>query len=102
MWRRTFSANIFIALAYRILIVMILFSLCRIGFFVFNHKMFPDVPFDQLITILKGGVVFDISAVVYINSLFIVLLVIPFDIRYNELYQKIVKYSFFCYEHGWP
>jgi phosphoglycerol transferase MdoB-like AlkP superfamily enzyme len=95
MRHRIFSTNIFIALAYRILIVMVLFSLCRIGFFVFNHKMFPDVPFDQLVTILKGGVVFDISAVVYINSLFIVLLVIPLDIRYNELYQKIVKILFF-------
>lgn len=92
---RIFSADIFVALAYRILIIMVLFTLCRIGFFVFNYKMFPDVPFDQLLTILKGGLVFDISAVVYINSLFIILLIIPFDIRYNELYQKIVKIIYF-------
>jgi phosphoglycerol transferase MdoB-like AlkP superfamily enzyme len=95
MKHRIFSANIFVALAYRILIVMVLFSLCRIGFFVFNHKMFPDVPLNQLVTILKGGLVFDISAVVYINSLFIILLIIPFEIRYNELYQTIVKILFF-------
>ena len=95
MKQRIFSTNIFTALAYRILIIMVLFSLCRVGFFVFNHKMFPDVPFNQFLTILKGGLVFDISAVVYINSLFVVLMIIPFDIRYHEHYQKITKIIFY-------
>ena len=95
MKHRIFSADIFVALAYRILIIMVLLTLCRIGFFVFNYKMFPDVPVDQFLTILKGGLVFDVSAVVYINSLFIILLIIPFDFRYNDLYQKTVKIIYF-------
>ena len=68
-----FSRNVFVVLAYRILLIMLLFSLCRIGFFLFNNKMFPDVTVSQFITIMKGGVVFDLSAVVYINMLFILL-----------------------------
>jgi phosphoglycerol transferase MdoB-like AlkP superfamily enzyme len=90
-----FSKNIFVVLAYRILLVMLLFSLCRIGFFMFNHKMFPGVSVSQFITILKGGLVFDISAIVYINILLILLHIIPLDIRYNDLYQNILKYLFF-------
>jgi phosphoglycerol transferase MdoB-like AlkP superfamily enzyme len=88
------SKNIFVVLVYRILLVMILFSLCRIGFFLFNYKMFPGITVSQFITILKGGLMFDISAVVYINMLFIFLHIVPFDIRYNELYQNILKYIF--------
>ena len=89
------SRNIFVVLAYRILLSMFLFSLCRIGFFLFNYKMFPGVSIIQLITILKGGLTFDISAVVYINMLFILLHIIPLEVRYKELYQVILKYIFF-------
>ncbi|MGA2406585.1 MAG: LTA synthase family protein [Bacteroidales bacterium] len=89
------SRNIFVVLAYRILLSMFLFSLCRIGFFLFNYKMFPGVSIIQLITILKGGLAFDVSAVVYINMLFILLHIIPLEVRYKELYQVILKYIFF-------
>ena len=74
---------------------MFLFSLCRIGFYVFNFKMFPGVTFTQLLTILKGGLLFDISAVVYINLIFIFFHLIPLDIRYNDNYQGTLKYFFF-------
>ena len=90
-----FSKNIFVVLAYRILLIMFLFSLCRIGFFIFNYKMFPGVSFSQLITILKGGLVFDISAVVYLNILFILLHIIPLEVRYNDVYQTVLKYIYF-------
>jgi phosphoglycerol transferase MdoB-like AlkP superfamily enzyme len=44
---------------------------------------------------MKGGLTFDISAVVYINMLFILLSIIPLDIRYKDVYQTILKYVFF-------
>ena len=90
-----FSRNIFAVLAYRIILIMLLFSLCRIGFFLFNFKMFPGVSPGQLLTMLKGGLSFDISAIVYINLLFILLSIIPFDIRYNDLYKSVLKYIYF-------
>jgi phosphoglycerol transferase MdoB-like AlkP superfamily enzyme len=89
------SRNIFVVLVYRILLIMVLFSLCRIGFFLFNYKMFPGVTINQLLTILKGGLSFDISAVVYINMLFILLHIVPLEVRYKDIYQVILKYIFF-------
>ena len=74
---------------------MVLFSLCRIGFFVFNYKMFPGITVSQFLTIMRGGLTFDISAVVYINMLFILFHIIPLEIRYNEVYQAILKYIFY-------
>ena len=74
---------------------MFLFSLCRIGFFVFNYKMFPGITASQFLTIMRGGLTFDISAVVYINMLFILLHIIPLEIRYNDVYQSVLKYIFF-------
>ncbi len=92
---RNYSGNIFVVLAYRILLILLLFSLCRIGFYLFNYKMFPGISISQFMIILKGGVVFDLSAVVYINILFILLHIIPFDLRYKDVYQSVVKYIFF-------
>jgi phosphoglycerol transferase MdoB-like AlkP superfamily enzyme len=90
-----FSRNIFTVLLYRIFLVMLLFTLCRIGFYLFNIKMFPDVSTSQFMRILGGGLMFDISAIVYINMVFILLEVIPFDFRYKDVYQTIVKYLYF-------
>ncbi len=90
-----FSRNIYVVLFYRILLILILFSLCRIGFYVFNFKMFPGILAGELITMMKGGLSFDISAIVYINMIFILLHIIPLEIRYNDVYQKVLKYIFF-------
>ena len=74
---------------------MALFTLCRIGFFIFNFKMFPGLTASQFFTILRGGLTFDISAVVYINMLFILLHIIPLEVRYNDVYQSILKYIYY-------
>lgn len=48
----------------------------------------------RLTTILLGGLKFDISAILYLNSLFILLTIIPLAIRFKPLYQKILHYIF--------
>lgn len=90
-----FSRNIFVVLVYRILLVLLLFSLCRVGFYIFNYKMFPGITSVQFINILRGGLLFDISAAVYINMLLILLHIIPLEFRYNNIYQQVIKYIFF-------
>lgn len=89
------SRNIFVVLIYRILLIMFLFSMCRIGFFVFNHNMFPGITVGEFLRMTGGGLSFDISAVVYINMIFILLCIVPLDIRYNDVYQKVLKYIYF-------
>lgn len=92
---RIFTHNIITILVFRILIVLILFSLSRVGFYLYNLKMFPGIAPGELLTILRGGIVFDISAAVYINLLFILLHLFPFDIRYHPVYQKVAMWIFF-------
>jgi len=91
---RNLSGNVFIVLAYRILLIMVLLTLSRIGFYIFNHNMFPGITAGQFMTMLKGGLVFDISAAVYFNSLVILLHTIPFEFRYNMSYQKVLMYIY--------
>jgi phosphoglycerol transferase MdoB-like AlkP superfamily enzyme len=92
---RLWSGNIYTVLFYRMLIVLLLFTFCRTGFYLFNYRMFPGITFMQFMNILRGGLLFDISAAVYINMIIILLHIVPFDFRYNEKYQGAVKYIFF-------
>jgi len=63
------NKNILIVLIYRLLLVVFLFALCRIGFYFFNIKMFPGVTLSQFVLIMKGGLIFDISAILYIKEI---------------------------------
>lgn len=93
---RNFTRNIIAILIFRIVLVLFLFALCRIGFYLFNHKMFPDISPVEFLVIMKGGLVFDISAAVYINMLFILLEIVPFDFRYRKGYESAARVIFFA------
>jgi phosphoglycerol transferase MdoB-like AlkP superfamily enzyme len=89
------TGNIYVVLIQRLLLSMGLFSLCRIGFYLFNHSYFPDVSPAGLIRIAWGGLRFDLTAVLYINALVILLMVVPFDFRFQVRYQSFIKIIFF-------
>lgn len=90
-----FRGNIYWVLIQRLLLAMFLFTLCRIGFYLYNTEFFPGMTLSNFLTILAGGLRFDLTIVLYLNLLMIVMMIIPFDFRYNKIYQGIIKYKFF-------
>jgi phosphoglycerol transferase MdoB-like AlkP superfamily enzyme len=48
-----------------------------------------------LLRLLGGGLIFDLVTLLYFNSLYILLNIIPLDIRFNRKYQLGLKYLFF-------
>ncbi|HOX84312.1 MAG TPA: hypothetical protein PLS08_14890, partial [Chryseolinea sp.] len=86
--------NIYVALAYRLFIVLVLFSACRIGFYAFNIISFPGVTWQYFLHLMQGGLVFDVAAILYVNSLYIVLMMIPLNLRFNRYYQIVLKFLF--------
>jgi phosphoglycerol transferase MdoB-like AlkP superfamily enzyme len=89
------SGNIYWALLLRLLLVMFLFTLCRIGFYIFNMSFFPDMTPRNFLWLLWGGLHFDLTAMLYVNTLHILLMIIPFDFRFRYGYQELVRYVFF-------
>lgn len=78
-----------------ILLVLGLYSVCRIGFYLYNIEFFPGMTFWNFMGLMAGGVRFDLSAVLYINLLFILLLIIPLNYRFHPLFQKGLRILFF-------
>ena len=88
-------SNIFTALGLQLLLVMALLSICRVGFYLFNLNFFPDMSLGHFLPLMLGGLRFDLVTTLYCNVLFILLTVVPIDLRFNEKYRLVLKYIFF-------
>lgn len=75
----------------RILLVVLIYQLCRFLFLVFNFSAFNKPFFSTFF----GGLRFDLSAIGYINLLFALLHCIPGKFKYNRIYQKVLKILFY-------
>lgn len=86
--------NTFFLLLVQFVVLIILYGVLRIGFYFFNKSLFPSVSTTELLTMMWGGVKFDIVAILYLNILYILLQSIPFPFKYNLTYQKVCKWIF--------
>lgn len=92
-----FRNNIYTALAFNLVLVMLVFTLGRLLFFWLNRGYFGEVGTDRLLTFLLGGLKFDLSAVLYTNLLYVVFMLLPVTFRYGNVYQNIAKWIFWIF-----
>ena len=83
--------------ALNLLIVMAIYTLSRVFFYWINIDLYPNVDNAHLLEMIMGGWRFDLTALLYLNSLYIllILLPIPIQIRNNKHYIRITNYSFY-------
>jgi phosphoglycerol transferase MdoB-like AlkP superfamily enzyme len=86
--------NIYAALVLSLLLVMVLYTISRIGFYLFNTAFFPDMDAGRFLVIMGGGLRFDLAATLYSNSLFILLMTLPIPFRYHNWYKAVLKWIF--------
>lgn len=87
-------SNIHSLLVYRLLLLLLLYTLCRLLFYSLNNHLFDNITFSHLTTLFGAGLTFDISAIFYINILYITGQIVPVGFRYNTIYQKVLKWMF--------
>ncbi len=74
--------------------MMLLYSLMRIVFYLFNTSLFSPFTFSGLMVALWGGLVFDLSALIYLNLPLLVFGLLPLPFKYSSIYQTVLKYIF--------
>ena len=84
----------YIALIIRFTMMLLIYQLLRIGFYAYNVDQFPHVTFSEMIRMMLGGLKFDLAALFYLNSLYILMMGIPLPFKYNASYQKVAKWVF--------
>lgn len=84
-------------LTYRIFLVYVNYTICRLLFIYFNNDLLQINDFSELIKLLYHGVRFDSMSIVYFNSIFILLSIIPTKINTLKIYQDILIWIYFIF-----
>jgi len=93
----SFRINEISILIYRIFLVYINYTFCRLLFVYFNNDLLQIDNFIQLTKLLYHGIRFDSMSIVYLNSIFILLSIIPFKINTSKIYQDVLIWIYFIF-----
>lgn len=74
----------------RLLILYLVYLICRLFFYFSNISFFQTVSAFELVLDLVDGLRFDSFTIVVANCLFIVLSLLPFNFFWNTAYQKLL------------
>ena len=74
---------------YNILLVMILYSSARIFFYFITRSAYQDMTAAHFTELLLGGMRFDLTAVLYLSSLYLLMALLPLQARDNIIYKHI-------------
>lgn len=78
----------------QLLLVFVMYTLCRLLFYGFNKSYFNELSFSELGSILFYGLRFDAFSISAFNSLYILLCLLPFKFYYQPTYQKTTSLIF--------
>ena len=79
---------------WNIALLYVFYFLTRLVFVFDNWETFNYLALSDLLTLCKGGLLFDTSAIAYSNILYVLLVFFPFHWNERKGYQKFVKIVF--------
>lgn len=77
-----------------LLLMLLLFTFCRVFFFLIYRDTFADMTLAHFVEICVGGLRFDLSALLLFNSPYILLALLPLPWRDKPAYQTALKALF--------
>ena len=75
-------------------LVMAIFSLSRVFYFLTNQASYPDVTGNHFLELFFGGLRFDLTALLYLNSVYLLMQLLPIRIRQNKRYQQVAQWFY--------
>ena len=92
--KNLFKSPLFVG-AVNIAIAFIAMMLTRVIYFIENWSSFaPYMSWELATNMLRGSLVFDTSTIIYVNALYLVLLLLPFHLKENERFHKFLKWVY--------
>ncbi len=88
--------NATIMMIWRLGMVYLLFSVQRLLYYLVNLSYFPQMKMAHLAELMLSGLKFDLTALLYVNSLYILLMLLPLWQKYSDSYKKFTKILFFA------
>ena len=82
------------AFLWNTLLVYVAYTLCRLVFVWVNSGMYEGVSAGHWMELFGAGLIFDTSAILYSNALFVLLLLLPLPWKENRRYYSVVRWLF--------
>ena len=83
------------ALLSNLLVVYVLFSLCRLVFLLVNWSLYADtLSLSHGLSLFAAGIIFDTSAILYTNALVIVGLLFPLHWKESAAYYRVIRWIY--------
>ena len=84
-----------VALVGNLLMAYVVYFIARVAYLLENYGAFSEgLSLSHLCTIFGGGLVFDTSAILYTNMLYIVMMLFPLSFKETAVYHRICKWLF--------
>ena len=78
-----------------LLMAYVVYFIARVVFLIENYGLYADtLTTSHLLELLRGGVVFDTTAILYTNALWVVMMLLPISRKENPVYQRVCKWVF--------
>jgi len=84
-----------LCLVLNLAMVYVAYEVCRFAYLLENRSTFSvSMTWNTLCQMLRGGFLFDTSAILYTNSLYILLMLLPLHYKETDLWQRIARWVF--------
>lgn len=83
----------FFPIIWNLCLILITYQICRVIYYAVNYNYFSHLTLTELLTIVKGGLRFDLSTICYTNALYILLALLPLHGNMKS-YNSTLKYLF--------
>jgi len=93
--KHIFSGSPQLVLVLRLLLVLLLMVITRLLIYFLHPSLFPGITPLKLLYYAFAGLRFDIVAVLYVNIVFILMLILPFRFRRNKTYNLVADIIFY-------
>jgi len=78
-----------------LLLAYVVYFIARITFLIENYSLYAgNLSASHLMELLRGGVVFDTTAILYTNALWVVMVLFPLHYKENPTYHKVCRWVF--------
>jgi phosphoglycerol transferase MdoB-like AlkP superfamily enzyme len=74
--------------------LLLIYTVCRLGFIVYNKQDLAIDDFKTFFIVMINGLRFDISAIFFVNILFVLMLMLPLKVLALKSFHSIIKYLF--------
>jgi len=78
-----------LAVLWNLLLVYVVYQIARLEYYLENTDLL-----NYTVEVWQGGLLFDTSAILYTNALYVVLMLFPLHLKENAVYQRVCQWLF--------